>query len=236
MSTLLRPDWGYDSSGVDPCFPDSDGLPMAENTEQYFWIVLIKENLEIWFANQQDVFIAADLFWYPVESKQIKVYAPDTMVVFGRPKGRRGSYKQWQEQNIPPQVVFEIESPGNTCGELQKKFEFYQTYGVEEYSLYRPDQENSQRARLRGWLRQGQRLIPIDSMDGWISPRLGIRFEKPQGQGLRLYRPDGNPFLSPVELAKRAQEIERQLQQERQRSQRLADRLRALGVDPDAPW
>jgi Uma2 family endonuclease len=30
------------------------------------------------------------------------------MVVFGRSKGDRGSYQQWKEDNIPPQVVFEI--------------------------------------------------------------------------------------------------------------------------------
>ncbi len=32
-------------------YPDSDGKPMADNTEQYEWIVKIKENLEILFAN-----------------------------------------------------------------------------------------------------------------------------------------------------------------------------------------
>jgi hypothetical protein len=31
-------------------FPDSDGKPMADNTEQYRWIVIIKENLEILFG------------------------------------------------------------------------------------------------------------------------------------------------------------------------------------------
>lgn len=254
MSTLLQPDWGFDpeETGLDPDydprFPDSDGQPMAENTEQYAWIVLIKENLEIWFATWPNVFIAADLFWYPVESERIQAYAPDTMVVFGRPKGRRGSYKQWREDNLPPQVVFEIESPGNTRRELQKKFEFYQTYGVEEYYLYRPDQEQPQKARLQGWIRRGSGLTSIDPIHNWISPRLGIRFEKPEGEELRLYRPDGEPFLSSVELAEQAQQerqraqqerqrvqqIERQLHQEQQRAQRLAEQLRALGVDPDS--
>lgn len=116
-------------------------------------------------------------------------------------------------------------SPGNTRKELQKKFKFYQTYGVEEYYLYRPDQEEPKEARLQGWQRQAQRLVPIDPMDGWISPRLGIRFEKPEGQELRLYRPDGDPFLSSVELAEQAR-------RERQRSQRLAERLRS----PDLAW
>ena len=35
----------------DVLYPDSDGKPMADNTEQYKWIVIIKENLEILFAD-----------------------------------------------------------------------------------------------------------------------------------------------------------------------------------------
>ena len=50
-------------------YPDSDGKPMAENTENYQWIVKIKENLEILFASNPDVFIAADLLWYPESQK-----------------------------------------------------------------------------------------------------------------------------------------------------------------------
>jgi Uma2 family endonuclease len=52
---------------IDPdlLYPDSDGKPMADNTEQYRWIVLIKENLEILFANNDRVLIAGDLLWYP---------------------------------------------------------------------------------------------------------------------------------------------------------------------------
>ncbi|MCA2684750.1 MAG: Uma2 family endonuclease, partial [Microcystis sp.] len=44
----------------DLLFPDSDGQPMADNTEQYEWIVKIKENLEIIFADDPKVFIAGD--------------------------------------------------------------------------------------------------------------------------------------------------------------------------------
>lgn len=42
-------------------YPDSDGQPMADNTKQFRWIVVIKENLEILFATVPDVFIAGDL-------------------------------------------------------------------------------------------------------------------------------------------------------------------------------
>lgn len=38
-------------------YPDSDGQPMADNTQQFRWIVLIKENLELLFA-AANVFVA----------------------------------------------------------------------------------------------------------------------------------------------------------------------------------
>ena len=79
-------------TNADLHFPGSDGKPIADNTEQFRWIVLIKENLEILLADDPNVFVAGDLLWYPVKSRLISPVAPDIMVVFGRPKGRRGSY------------------------------------------------------------------------------------------------------------------------------------------------
>ncbi|MFM8305687.1 MAG: Uma2 family endonuclease, partial [Microcystis aeruginosa] len=68
-------------------YADSDGKPMADNTKQFRWIVTIKENLECLFADNDHVFIAGDLLWYPVEGDNKICQAPDAMVVFGRPKG-----------------------------------------------------------------------------------------------------------------------------------------------------
>ncbi|MFM8294463.1 MAG: Uma2 family endonuclease, partial [Microcystaceae cyanobacterium] len=78
-------------------YPDSDGQPMAENTLQFEWIVIVKENLELLFGDRPDVFVAGDLLWYPVEGNNKIRRAPDAMVALGRPKGYRGSYKQWEE-------------------------------------------------------------------------------------------------------------------------------------------
>jgi len=39
-------------------------------------------------------------------------------------------------------VVFEIRSPGKTQTELNKKQVFYDRYGVEEYYLYDPDDDD----------------------------------------------------------------------------------------------
>lgn len=222
------------SSQSEVIYPDSDGKPMADNTKQFRWIVTIKENLEWLFADDPNVFIAGDLLWYPVEGNNKTCQAPDAMVVFGRPKGDRGSYKQWLEDNIPPQVVFEILSPGNTKAEMNRKLLFYDRFGVEEYYLYDPD-----RNELSGWLRTEGFLDVIDPIDQWISPRLKIRFQLASPQ-LQIFYPDNKPFLTHAEIAQqaqdaetRAQEAEARAEQAETRAARLAERLRAMGIDLD---
>ncbi len=222
-------------------YPDSDGHPMADNTKQFRWIVLIKENLEYLFVDNETVFVAGDLLWYPVKGRPDIRIAPDVLVAFDRPKGDRGSYRQWQEGNIAPQVVFEVLSPGNTTKEMSRKLLFYNHYGVEEYYIYDPDSNE-----LTGLERLDGGLTPIEEMDSWVSPRLGIRFELTPST-LNLYDAEDNLFLTPVELRQRAereaqranQEYERaeqeksRAEQEKSRAERLAAKLKALGIDPD---
>ena len=201
-------------------YPDSDGEPIAENTLQYHWITKIKDNLEIVFMDDPNVFVAADLFWYPVEGNNTIRRAPDAMVAFGRPKGPRLAYLQWLEAGIAPQVVFEILSPGNRGEELALKFEFYETYGVEEYYIYDPEFHI-----LEGWLRDDATLRKIEAIKGWVSPRIGVRFELTDDQ-LLLYRPDGQPFVTEIERDRQAEEWQR-------RAEHLAAQLKALGIEPE---
>lgn len=182
---------------------------------------------------------------------------PDVMVVFGRPKGRRGSYKQWEEDGIPPQVVFEVRSPSNGRDEMAEKLAYYDRYGVEEYYVYDPA-DNS----LGIWRRQGATLAPVSYLGGWTSPRLGVRFVT-SGPVLELFGPDGRPFRSFVETGRLAEREQARAKQEaalarqeaaradqeaaraaaaaaearqaQARAERLAQRLRELGLDPDAP-
>jgi Uma2 family endonuclease len=190
-------------------YPESDGKPMADNTKQFAWIVKIKENLEVLFKSNPDVFVAGDLFWYPVKgSNRIKL-APDTMVVFGRPKGQRGSYRQWEEDNIPPQVVFEILSPSNSKGEMTRKKLFYLKHGVEEYYVYDPDEIS-----LEVSIRENNSFKEIEDFAIWTSPRLNIRFDM-TGDELVIYYPDGSRFLSPVELSNYAEQERLLKEQER---------------------
>jgi Uma2 family endonuclease len=215
------------SAETEVIYPESDGQPMADNTKQFRWIVTIQGGIDALFRDNPNVFVAGDLLWYPVEGNNTLRVAPDTMVVFGRPKGDRGSYLQWREDNIAPQVVFEVLSPGNSAKEMLKKLAFYDRYGVEEYYIYDPDD-----GELLGWQRQGKTLVNIASIIGWVSPRLGIKFTLKNGN-LVIYRPDGERFLTYLELEQQRQQERQRAEQERERADKLAERLRSLGVDPD---
>lgn len=225
----------------DICYSERDGQPMSDNTQQFRWLVTIKENLEFLFAHESDVFVAGDLLWYPVEGNSKIRQAPDVLVAFGRPKGERGSYQQWKEDNIAPQVVFEILSSGNRLQEMLRKQSFYQRYGVEEYYIYSPET-----LELTGLLRNGDYLEIVEEMEGWISPRLQIRFQLTP-TALELYRPDGDRFLTYVEMgqlhsqerqraeqeSQRADEAIAQLSREQERVAALQAKLKELGADPE---
>jgi hypothetical protein len=107
--------------------------------------------------------------------------------------------------------------------------------------LYNPEQVD-----LTIWQRRGQELEAVESADGWVSPRLGVRFQLSE-TALQIFAPDGAPFVSFVELAQlrsqaesraeqerqRAEQAEALLERERSRSQALEARLREMGIDPN---
>lgn len=209
-------------------YPESDGQPLSDNTIQFRWIMTLKGGLDAVFRNDPNVFVAGDLLWYPVQGDNRTRMAPDVFVAFGRPKGDRGSYLQWLEDDIAPHVVFEILSPGNRSGEMRRKFDFYQRFGVEEYYLYNP-----MTVELAGWLRDGEWLRPITDTQGWVSPRLGIRFEIGEDDDLAVYGPDGRLFTDHAETVAALESVTAERNEALRRAERLAARLRELGIDPD---
>ncbi|HJT79268.1 MAG TPA: Uma2 family endonuclease [Gemmataceae bacterium] len=209
-------------------YPESDGKPMADNTKQLRWITTLYTNFTALFDPRPDVFVAADLLWYPVEGQPEVRAAPDVLVVFGRPKGDRGSYKQWEEGGIPVTVAFEVLSPGNTALEMNDKQAFYEEYGVEEYYLYDPDQN-----QLRVFVRRGEVFRRVRPVQEYTSPRLGIRFDL-SGEEMAVYRPDGQRFLTLTESEAARRQAERraarlaELSRKARRGQASAEELQEL--------
>src|SRR5262249_51574210 len=147
-------------------YPESDGKPMADNSKQFRWILVLAGNLLALFQDVADVLVGGNMFWYPREGEPEVKEAPDVFVVFGRPKGDRASYQQWKENDVPLTVVFEVLSPGNTYPEMDNKQLFYEEYGVEEYYVYDPDEN-----KLRIFLRKGEILVRERSVQSFVSPR-----------------------------------------------------------------
>jgi len=64
-------------------------------------------------------------------------------------------------------------------------------------------------------------------MAGFVSPRLGIHFDPGEGpDNLRIFGPNGTPFLTFAEWVKKSET-------EQRRAERLAARLRELGIEPE---
>lgn len=205
-------------------YPSSDGKRIAGNMTQSRWIMFLYENLNALVAADPNTFVAADSLWFPVEGDGNAVMAPDVYVVFGRPKGDRPSYRQWEEGGVPVTVAFEILSPSNGHFEMADRLAFYDEHQVEEYYVYDP---YSHRLLVyqRGQATLRRRMPP----HGFVSPRLGIRFELPPDAEMVIRYPDGRPFVHLAEERKRA-DHEHQL---RVRLQQLSRKVRRGQATPE---
>jgi Uma2 family endonuclease len=200
-------------------YPESDGKRMAYSTFHARVMVTIYHNLSKLFAQH---FVAIDLLWYPIENNKKKSLAPDIMVALGRPRKDVGCYKQWEQENVPPQVVFEILSPGNRPKEMKNKLEFYEQYGVQEYYLYDPEKQI-----MQGYIREGTRLETIPTMESWQSPLLKIWFRTNETSNWWFYLPNGQPFLTYEEIDKNAEFLAKWLEVEKRRVEAEARRAEA---------
>ena len=224
---MAVPQKKFPCSPQDIIYPESDGKPLADNTLQALWIVMLYDNLRGLF-NGQEVFIAADLFWYPIEGDPHTKVAPDVLVAFDRPDGHRGSYKQWEESNIAPQVVFEVLSPSNTAMEMLDKLDFYERHGVEEFILLDPDKHE-----FIAYEAQKGKLIRANQADArWQSPRLGIQFQVTEGE-LRAIDAEGVPLKTFAELKAEKEVIETEKDEALEEVERLKARLRELGENSE---
>lgn len=225
-------------------YPVDNGEPLSNDTEHLIWITFLKNGLEDWFGDRTDVFVAADLLWYPIEGRPDICKAPDVMVVLNHPAEHRMSYKQWLENNRPPQVVFEFISKSNTADEMLEKLDFYSDMGCEEFFIY-----DYRRGKFSAFHRSsdgGLATVAPDASGCWKSLLLGMTFGL-DGKKLWVRRPDGKLIETQREISRRADaEAERarleagradaeaeRARLEAEKAERLAAKLRELGIDPD---
>ncbi|WP_298904884.1 Uma2 family endonuclease [uncultured Nostoc sp.] len=147
----------------------------------------------------------------------------------------------WEKQNRcymvwrfgkPPEVVLEIVS-NKEGDELGKKLQIYEHMRASYYIVYDPNQQLGEQV-LRVYELRGRRYF--ETSENWLEQvGLGVTlwestFEDRQDTWLRWCYQDGTVLLTGDE---RAEQERQRAEQAEQRIQLLADRLRAMGVDPD---
>jgi len=186
-------------------YPDSDGKPMAENDAQYWSITDTRFALEQWYHENPNVYVGADLLIYYVEGDPSKSVAPDVFVSLGVPKGYRRTYLIWEEGK-PPDVVFEIASPGTWRADITSKRRLYERLGIDEYFLFDPLAEFLdpilQGYRLVGGVYEPLPLLPPGRGEmGLVSKVLGLELwakvndDEDVPYVLRLYDPVSEEWL-----------------------------------------
>jgi Uma2 family endonuclease len=150
----------------------------------------------------------------------------------------------WEKQNRcymvwrfgkPPEVVIEIVS-NKEGDELGKKMKIYEQMRASYYIVYDQTQQLGEKV-LRVYELRGRRYF--ETSENWLEQvGLGVtlwegKFEERQDNWLRWCYQDGNVLSTGDE---RAEQERQSAEQAEQRTQLLADRLRAMGVDPDTLW
>jgi Uma2 family endonuclease len=156
-----------------------------------------------------------------------------------RQKSNR-SYFVW-EMGKPPDVAIEVVS--NQFGnELGSKLRDYAAIGVSYYAVFDPFVQLGDRLLRVFGLHEGryQEMSPVLGKNAqalfWLEQvELGLlvksgEYEGKQDTWLRWCDRNGEIYLSGSELAKQAEAL---LNQERQKSERLAEQLKKLGIEPD---
>jgi Uma2 family endonuclease len=135
--------------------------------------------------------------------------------------------------SVPPKLIAEVVSPGklNEARDYERKRAQYAARGIPEYWLLEPHYQQIQVLKLQGNEyvevgiyrrsdRLGSEAIPsltltAGEMLNFVSSRLSQEIERAE------------------QAERRAEQAELQLEAERQRTAELAERLRALGINPD---
>ena len=211
-------------------YPDSDGLPMAENEIQLRSILYANSALDNYYQDRDDVYVVGNLLLYyeegrPREGDFGKSVSPDLMVVIGASKRVRSSYRLWEEGKAPD-FVLEIASEGTYRADSGAKRDTYAQIGVLEYWQADPTGDYL-KPPLQGFRLAGGRYHPITSRqraDGTLTGRsdmLGLELRLKPGaaprESLRFYDPVRGQSLRSLREAEQEREAAEQGREEAER-------------------
>jgi Uma2 family endonuclease len=232
----------YDLPSEDP---EELGLPDEFHD---FQPQLLRETCQVKTYNIDEVFIGTDLNLY-YDSRHTQWHKrPDWFLVLGVPIAKqqedlRWSYVIWQE-GVSPFLVIELLSPGTEDEDLGRnlreinqppgKWEVYERIlRIPYYVVFDRYQNNFRLFRLTATRYEEITMLKNQYWFEELGLGLGVwegEFQRSRGRWLRWYDQSGNWVLTSSEEARQQREI---AEAEKLRSQKLADRLRELGIDPD---
>ena len=215
-------------------YPDSDGLPMAENESQFWPILYVGSALDRYYQAREDVYVVGNLLLYYQEGDRNKSVSPDLMVVLGASKHIRSSYRLWEEPKAPD-FVLEIASESTHRIDRGVKRDLYAGMGVLEYWQYDPAGSYLEPPLLGFRLVEGRYApIPATILEGGMltagSEVLGLELHLTPGapvrEALHFYDPVRGEYLRTYrEEAQARREAEGRLEQTEGQLRQTQDRL-----------
>jgi Uma2 family endonuclease len=208
-----------------PIFPPGDLLsdePPLETYRHLKQLILMLTCLERLWSHRQDFFAGGNMsiYYSTRQRKSEDMRGPDFFVVLNVDRRERKSWVVWEEDGKYPNFILEILSDSTAQNDRGLKKQLYQdVFRTPDYFWFDPYTLEFKGFKLN--YRQYEAIEPNEQ--GWLWSEelqlfLGVFEEQ-----LRFFTPAGKLVPTPEEA-----EI-----QEHQRSQRLMQQLRDLGIDPE---
>ncbi|HEY9747157.1 MAG TPA: Uma2 family endonuclease, partial [Allocoleopsis sp.] len=187
------------------------------------------------WQERNDYFAAGNLtiYYSPRQRKSEQFRGPDFFVVLGTERKPRKSWVVWEEEGKYPNIIVELLSPSTADTDRGLKKQIYQDiFRTPDYFWFDPD-----RLEFAGFHLVDGRYEPLEpNAQGLLwSQQLELFLGIHEAQ-LRFFTAEGQLVPTPEESAEaerqRAGQAWQRAEQEQQRADRLAEKLRELGVDP----
>ncbi|NEO14434.1 MULTISPECIES: Uma2 family endonuclease [unclassified Moorena] len=230
--------------------PCDDGIPMETERHKLQMQMLIDPLLP-WLAEREDGYVGGNMFLHFSEAqlKNQDFRGPDVFVVLGVPKGERLSWVVWEEGKAPDVIIELISESTAKTDKTTKKLVYQDQVRVPEYFWYDPfNPEDWAGFSLDNGVYQP---LSEDEQERLVSEILGLAlvrwsgfYKDVEATWLRWATLDGIVLPTPEEQAAIAQEQAAIAQEQaaiaqeqaaiaQERAEKLAARLRAMGVNPD---
>ena len=199
----------------------SNELPLETDLHRLQMTLLI-QCLEWLWQTRNDFYASGNItiYYSPRQRKSEDFRGPDFFVVLGTERKARKSWVVWEEDGKYPNVIVELLSNSTSSTDKGLKKQIYQDiFRTPDYFWFDPHS-----LEFAGFLLVGGSYQAIEpNPQGWLwSQQLELYLGIYQ-DNLRFFTSEGQLVATPEEVA----------QQEKEKSDRLAAKLRELGIDPD---